>query len=145
MFPCRLIVCEKTSHFAPALRRELIDHPSFVVETRSLPGCLAALAESPESLIAIEVTPANLESAITFIEQVGRRYPQSSTVALVDADTLPASNLLAEAGAIAVFTSVLESSRLAQLAQRKLAQATKPELTLPEFINQRLPWPAFAS
>src|SRR6478752_7343911 len=114
MSPCRLIVCEKNSHFAPALRGELGQKPPPVVETRSLPGCAAALAESPESLLAIEATPANLELVITFLGQ---------------------------AGAIAVFASVLESPRLAQLAHRKHLQSTLPELTVQEFVNERLPWP----
>lgn len=142
MPPCRIIVCEKNSHFAPAVRRELGQQTQQVVETRSLLGCAAALAESPESLVAIESTPANLELVIAFIGKIRHQYPQATTVALASADSLSASNLLAEAGAIAIFTSVLETPRLAQLAHQKHSQSTPPDLTLQEFINERLPWPA---
>lgn len=142
MPPCRLIVCEKASHFAPALRRELNQNPPSVVETRSLPGCAAALAESPESLVAIETTPANLESVLALIGQFRQQYPQASTVALVNNDSHPASSILAEAGAIAVFTSILESPRLAQLARRKQNYSTPQQLTVQEFVSQHMPWPA---
>src|SRR5262249_54813860 len=145
-----LILCEKTAHFAPAVRRELAGNSSCLVETRGLAACEALLAESPESLVAIEVTAANLESVVDFLSRLNYRYPQAAAVALlmadaVPAETMPAESLLAEAGAIAVFRSVLDVPALARLADRKSASASTSDLSLPEFVAERLPWPAQAT
>jgi hypothetical protein len=145
MTNCRLIFCEKATHFAPAMRRELAGSSPRVVETRSLAECEAALAESPESLLAIEITAANLESVIDFLTRMNRCYPRSATLVLLTADTESASTLLAEAGAIAHFQSVLDAPAMARLAQRKSATASPGELSLSEFVADRLPWPAHAT
>ncbi|HEY2410731.1 MAG TPA: hypothetical protein VGI40_00730 [Pirellulaceae bacterium] len=150
MTNCRLILCEKTAHFAPAVRRELAGNSprlvrTRIVETRSLPGCEAALAESPESLLAIEVTAANLESVIGFLARLKGHYPRAVAVVLLTAETQEAETLLAEAGAIAVFRSVLDAPALARLAQRKSAITSPTDLSLPEFVADRLPWHAHAT
>jgi hypothetical protein len=145
MTNCRLILCEKTAHFAPAVRRELAGNSPRIVETRSLAACEAALAETPESLVAFEATAANLESVVEFLARLTSRYPLSAAAALLTADAAAAETLLAEAGAIAVFHSVLDAPSLARLAQRKLAIASPSDLSLPEFVADRLPWPAHAT
>jgi hypothetical protein len=145
MSTCRLIVCEKASHFAPALRRELGHKRPSVIETRSLSSCKANLAESPESLVAIETTPDNFEAVVSFVGQIRQQYPQASVVALVNADTICFGALLAEAGAISIFSSVLEVTRLVQMARRKFALATQAELSAQEFVQERMPWPTYAS
>ena len=145
MTNCRLIFCEKTAHFAPAARRELSANSPRIVETRSIPGCEAALAESPESLIAIETTADNLEGVIGFLAQLHRRYPRAAAVALLSANAATAEVLLAEAGAIAVFRSMLDAPAIARLAERKAATARLSELSLQDFVAARLPWPAHAS
>src|SRR5205085_6365793 len=108
MANCSLIVCEKNSRFGPALRRELANSRLRVVETRSLAGCEAALVQSPESLVAIEARTANLESVIGFLTTLNRRYPQAAAVALA-VDAPATDSMLAEAGAIAVFCSLVEA------------------------------------
>lgn len=145
MTNCRLILCEKTGHFAPAVRRELANNSPRIVETRSLSGCEAALAESPESLVAIEVTAANLESVIDFLAHFSHRYPRASFIALLTAETEAAETLLAEAGAVSVFRSILDAPALAHLAKRKSLGASPIDLSLPDFVAQRLPWPAHAT
>ncbi len=148
---CRLIFCEKSSHFAPIIRAELASESPRVVETRSLAGCAAELAAAPQSLVAIEATPSNLPAVILFLTQLSKQYPQAAAVALLARDDatgnqLPqAADLLAEAGAVAVFQSVLEAPRLAKMARSTAALAEPEELPLSEFVAQRLPWPAHAT
>jgi len=151
MTNCQLILCEKTAHFAPAVRCELGGTSPRIVETRSISASEAALAESPQSLVAIETTAANLESVIEFLTGFSRRYPRAAAVALLTTDNDVAETLLAEAGAIAVFRSVLDAPALARLAQRKSALASPSDQSMPEFLNhqewiaERLPWPAHAT
>src|SRR5436190_2885022 len=142
---CRLIVCEKTSHWAAALRMATGTKQPQIVETRSLAGCEAALAESPASLVAIETTAANIEAASGFIVRVGVRYPQASIVALLAADVLAAGQLMQEAGAIDVVNSVFEAPRVARLAHRQFALAPQHQVDVFEFIAERMPWPAHAT
>lgn len=151
MTNCRLILCEKTPHFAPAVRRELSGIALSIVETRSIAACEAALAESPESLVAIETTTANLKSVVEFLAGLNDHFRGAAAAALLTADSEPAELLLAEAGAIAVFRSVLDAPALARLAGQKLANASPSDLsgqellTPQEFIAGRLPWPAHAT
>jgi hypothetical protein len=148
---CRLIFCEKSSHFAPVVRAELASESPRVVETRSLAGCQAELAAAPHSLLAIEATPTNLPAVTAFLAQLGKQYPQAAAVALLACDDTTdnpptqAAALLAEAGAVAVFQSVLEASRLAKMARHMAALAEPEELPVSEFVAQRLPWPAHAT
>jgi len=151
MTNCQLILCEKTAHFAPAVRRELGGKLPPIVETRSIGASEAALAESPESLVVVDATAANLESAVEFLTGLGRRYPRAAAVALLTVESEAAETLLAEAGAIAVFHSVLDAPALARLAERKFATALSSDLsrqdllTPQEFIAERLPWAAHAT
>jgi hypothetical protein len=145
MTSCRLILCEKSAHFAPALRRELAGNSLRLVEARSFAGCEAALADSPESLVGIEVTAANLESVIDFLALLNGRYPRAAAIALLTTEIATAETLVTEAGAIAVFRSMLDAPALARLAKRKFAGASSGDLSLPEFVANRLPWPAHAT
>jgi hypothetical protein len=146
MRSCQLIICERESHFAPALRRELASSASLVVETRSLPGCEAALVESPESLVVIEATTAILARVVDFLSRLQKEYPGAAAVVVLNSDTFAAEPLLDEVGAIGVFRSVLEAPAIARLTERKLATASgSSELSLHEFVAERLPWPAYAT
>jgi hypothetical protein len=145
MTNCRLILCEKSARFAPAVRRELAGNLPRIVETRSLPACEAALAESAESLLAIEASAANLESVVAFLSRFSCCYPRAAAVALLIDDIPGAETLLAEAGAISIFRSLLDAPAIARLAQRKSATASAVDLSLPEFVAARLPWPAHAT
>jgi hypothetical protein len=146
MTTCRLIVCEKSTHWAAALRGALAGKPPAIVETRSLAQADATLRESPSSLAAIEVTAGNLEAVVDFIGRSLRTLPQAKFVGLVTNEVRAAECLLREAGAIDVLASLIEIDRLVRLAQRQfaLAPAAGP-LTMHEFVAERLPWPAHAT
>jgi hypothetical protein len=143
---CRLIVCEKSSPWAAALRGALAGNPPGIVETRSLGQTEAALEESPCSLAAIEVTASNLEAVVDFIERSGRLFPQARWIGLIAPEIRAAEGLLREAGANDVLASLVEIDRPVRFAQRQfaLAPAAGP-LTMHEFVAERLPWPAYAT
>jgi len=143
---CRLILCEKSSHWAAALRSALAGQPPAVVETRSLSQAEAALAESPASVVAIEATAANLDAALALIHRARSQFHHVQFVGLLPSEAAPAAPLRREAGAIDVLTSVLDADRLARLARRQfvLAPPAGP-LTIRELVADRLPWLAHAT
>ena len=145
MHSCRLIVCEKTSHWAAALRACLGGRPPRIVETRSLVNCEDALSQSPAGVVALETTPANLDAVLSFIASINNRFPRVSIVVLLTADAASAAALLREAGAIDAVASVLELPRVMRLARRKLRQTAGEPLSLHQFVAERLPWPAHAT
>ena len=139
---CRLIVCEKTNRWASALRAALCRSALVVTETRSLVGCESALAEAPDSLVAVEVTAANLDQAIDFVVLTGRRFPGALVVALLTEEAAVAERLMQEAGVVDVIGSVLDVPRIALLARRYYAAAPPRELDFYELVRQRMPWSA---
>jgi hypothetical protein len=141
----RLILCEKTERWAAAFRAALGKSQQQLLETRSLPGCEEALAASPASFIAIEVTASNLEATLDFVGRISSHYPNAALVALLSPETLAAAPLLREAGAIDVAASVLEAPRLARLAQRHHQLAPLEPLAPRQFLAERLPWLSHAT
>jgi hypothetical protein len=142
MAACRLIVCEKSGNWASALRDALGKGQPRVVETRSLAACEAELAQSPASLMAIEVIEANLEAILQFLMKIHEGYHRATVVALVASEASAAANLLREAGAVEVITSVLDVPRVARMARRQFALAPKQEVDVQDFVAELMPWAA---
>jgi DNA-binding NtrC family response regulator len=145
MHPCRIIVCEKTTHWASALRSELSGATPQITEIRSLSACESELSQLPASLVALEVTLSNCEASLDFIVRTREKFPGAVIVALVSHEPLDATPLLREAGVIDVIASVLEIPRLARLARRKFILTPQPEVSLRESVFQRMPWATYAS
>jgi hypothetical protein len=150
MSACRLIVFEKTSHWAVVLRAELAGKPPRLVEVRSWADCQAAVSQSLFSLVAIEVTAANVEAAVERVVWLTREHPNCRVAALLapefcEAEPLAAEWLVREAGAIEAICSVLEVPRLARLASRLAARAPRRSQSIEEFIADRIPWPGLAT
>jgi len=145
MSNCHLIVCEKVSHWAASLRSRVGAQRPQIVETRSLGGCEAALAEAPASLIAIEVSPAKIEEAVRFVASVSRRFPRAAVVVFLAPEVEPAGALFRECGAIDAITSVLQAPRVARLARRHFSLAPQRETTFRQLAAERMPWRSHAT
>ena len=141
----RLILCEKTSRWAVALRRALGPRQHVLSQTRSLTECSRELASSPASLVAVECTAANLDQVLVAIGEWSRRYPHARMAVVVDSPLEPAEAMLREAGAVCVLLSLRQAPTLSRLARRHLARAPQSELPLRESILERLPWARWAS
>ncbi|MBW8884217.1 MAG: hypothetical protein JF612_05455 [Planctomycetia bacterium] len=155
----RLILCEKTARWVTAFGaagsvgcvkaaprgRNAPSRKIEIIETRSIPGCEEALAASPTSFVAIEVTAVNVEATLSFLIRTASRFPRAALVALLSPDTQGAAPLFREAGAIDVAASVLEAPRLVRLAQRHQQQAPADALTPRQFVAECLPWPTHAT
>src|SRR5437867_5631398 len=103
MSNCRLIVCEKTSHWAGVVRPLLRGQQPGVIETRALTECQAALLEAPASLIALELMRHNIERALDFFAIVRQQFPKAAVAVLVAPELEQLSPLMREVGAIDVF------------------------------------------
>lgn len=141
----RLILCEKTSRWAVALRRALGSRQHVLSQARSLAQCGRELASSPASLVAVECTADNLDQVLAAIGDWSRRYPHARLAAVVDASLEPAEAMLREAGAVCVLSSPRQARSLARQAGRHLARAPRSERPLNESIFERLPWARWAS
>jgi hypothetical protein len=138
-----LLVCERTDRWAVALRRALDRGRNFrftLRELRSLAGCGAQLATEPASLVAVEVTAANLDAVLAALVTWQRRYPRCRLVALADESLAPAEHLLREAGAVAVLHSTREALRAVSMIERHAASSSTDNLPLQQAILGRLPW-----
>jgi hypothetical protein len=143
--PC-LIVCEKKGRIGPMVRSQLGKSGGLpIVETRGLMQTAAALADSPGSLAAVEVSRENLPQVLDWLSRIERDHPTAKAVVLLTDDDVTLDALLREAGAIDVLHSVREAPRLVRLARRHLALAPKEQLTFREWAWQRLPWQGHAT
>src|SRR4029453_16307909 len=96
----RLIVCEKSGRWAVAFRRALGDETRQMIEVRSVLACETMLAHHPASIIAVEITAANLDPLVVAVPGWLRDFPHCRVMALAAADLASAETLLREAGAI---------------------------------------------
>jgi hypothetical protein len=136
----RLIVCERTGHWAVALRRELADAGVRVYETRSIPDCWNMLAESPGSFLVVELTAANVEGLLHRLARRERDFPLARVAVVVDRALADHEWLLREAGAVHFTCSPRRLRPLAELACRHLAQVPAPQQSLAERVWAGLPW-----
>jgi hypothetical protein len=145
MSTARLILCEKSSRWAVALRRTLGPDQHVLRQTRSLAECGRELAAAPASLVAIECTDENLDKAVLAINEWATHYPHARFAAVFDSSLAAAEPLLREAGAAAVIDSPRQALALARLALGHVARAPAGDLPLVESIRQRLPWARWAA
>jgi hypothetical protein len=135
-----LILCERTGRWAVAFRRALGVRRTAVTETRSLAACTARLSEQPASVVAVEVTAANLERVLAAVPAWQRRHPQCRFVALVAEELAAAEDLLREAGAVDVLHRAREVPQAARLVVRHMDAAPADGVPLEQAIASKLPW-----
>jgi hypothetical protein len=137
--PARLIVCERTGRWAVALRRELAEAGIRVWETRTLADCWTELAESPVSLVVLELG-GDTTGLLGRMARQGREFPQARLAVVADRSLAEYEWLMREAGAVHFACSPRQVGTLAQLACRHLAQVPPPQQSLTERIWASLPW-----
>ncbi|MFN0021953.1 MAG: hypothetical protein ACKVP0_27205 [Pirellulaceae bacterium] len=160
------IICERTSRWAAAFRRELRKgsggvfaasnsdstwlvgrenssrprSPLAIQEVRSLPHCQRELKVSPYSVVALEVLPQNITAVAKALSDWSHRFPLARFVVLAVRGLESQELLLREAGAIHVTFSPRSLSPLLRLVRRHLARAPKSVQTLEEAVWSGLPW-----
>jgi hypothetical protein len=137
--PARLIVCERTGRWAVALRRELANSGVRVWETRTLDDCFSELADSPASLLVLELGD-DVAGLLDRLARRARRFPRARMAVVADRSRPDHQGLLREAGAVHFVASPRQVGRLARLACRHLAQVPPLQQNLTERIWANLPW-----
>lgn len=147
-----LIICEKTQRWAVALRAALRcavggerngSEGKRIVETRSLSQAEAAWCESFDSILAIEVTAANLAAVVELLLRIGRQ-PHAAVIVLLDAEVAAAEALLLEAGAVGVCRTICDAPAAARLMRRHWERVPAKAVDPAGNISARLPWPEYA-
>lgn len=143
-----LIVCERTSRWASALRLALVaaGDPCRLRETRRLAELDAELAERPTSIAAIEVHCENLATVLDWLPKARQHFPRTRFVALADqslaADWDFVADALTEAGIDALAASPRRLDAVLTLAR---LQAKSPAIVdesepLTTRVWTSLPW-----
>jgi hypothetical protein len=139
ILPARLIVCERSGHWAVALRRELAEAGVRVWETRTLADCRNQLTESPASFVVLELA-GELSTLLRFMRRQPREFPAARLAVATEDSRAGHEWLMREAGAVHFLCSPRQARLLARLACRHLAQVPPPSQSLSERIWSNLPW-----
>ena len=136
----RLILCEKSGHWANTLRRVLTDSGRWIVETRSLGQLAQSLAEHPASLCLVEVTAQNLFEMAECIARLHHQRPLCHLIAASrSALTAPVANLLQESGAAYTIDSRRDIDVVQRLWQAHSRRYPPREVTGRDQICASLP------
>ena len=142
------ILCERTSRWAAAFRREMrrtaFRRPPPALlglrEVRSLLQCQAELEASPYSVVAVEVLPQNVAAVARSLGDWSVCFPHARFVALANRGLEGHDLLLREFGALEVAYSPRKLLPLIRLIRRHLARAPKTDQTMEVAIWRGLPW-----
>jgi hypothetical protein len=153
MTPLEIIVCERTSRWASALRMELasVDLPHRLRELRHLAELDAELDERPGALVAVEVRRGNFAELLAWLPAARRRHCRARYVALVDDSLLDhqseVGDALVEAGVQAIATSPRRLETIVAIGMRHAATAGKTDENAPlaTQVWASLPWQAGGS
>lgn len=139
----RLVVCERTGHWAVALRRELarLDKPGVRIhETRSVNECWRLLDDYRASFVVVEVTPSNVQVVLHRLAEFEWEFPSARVAVVVGRAFRSCEPILREAGAIHFVDSPRQLKPLGEIVCRHLDRIPKPKLGLVEQAWADLPW-----
>ena len=136
----RLILWERTTCWAAALRRATSDQPIRLIETRTWPECLGQLAEASRSVVALELAPKRAEQVLSALEELERRYPFAVPIVLADRRMRAHGPLMREAGAMHLVSSPRKLVAVAQLILRHLDRVPEQTDNLRDAVWARMPW-----
>jgi hypothetical protein len=134
-----VIVCERTGIWATALRRCLPEEIR-LRQTRRLAECVDALAEAPDSLLALELSRSNLSAVLDLLAGLGQKFPRARAVVLAERGCEPYEWLVREAGAVHFTSSPRESETVARLVSRHRETIPASRASAVALIWDSLPW-----
>jgi hypothetical protein len=139
-----VVVCEKAGLWAAAWRRELSPLIS-LVETRFPDDAWRQLEVWPQGVLALEIRPQSAPQMVAMLTRAQTELPQVLCVAHLPETMADWELLVREAGAAAVVFTPRRLASAADLAERHLARAPRPQLSLREQVWRQLPWNASPS
>lgn len=166
LHPSRLVVCEQTGRWAAALRRALsswgpssrgkLPEECLIEETRSVEECWKRLEQSPAGFVVVELTQNNIQQLLVHMGYMEWRFSLARVAVVARSDAFDKERLsqhewlFRQSGAVFFGTSLRsETPRgvcdLAAVACRHLQQSPRPQRTIFEEIEARLPWKGFST
>jgi hypothetical protein len=145
-----IIVCERTSRWASALRMELAsgELPHRLRELRHLAVLDAELDERPTALVAIEVRRGNFAELLAWLAAARTRHGRARFAALLDHSLAyyqgEVGDALVEAGIQAIVASPRRLEGVVAFGERHAAAAAKTDqnTSLVSQVWAALPWQA---
>ena len=136
----RLILWERTTCWAPALRQATSDQPIRLVETRTWGECLGHLGEASRSVVALELVPQRAEQVLAALEELDRRFPHAVPIVLASRSMKAHGPLMREAGAMLFASSPRRLNVVAQLVRRHLDRMPEQTGRPRDAVWARMPW-----
>ena len=136
----KLIFCESNGYWATKFRQICAPVTWQIEETRLISDLPRSLRESPGSLLAIVVSPANIVEIAELLNTLREPARLERGVALLDRTASSCQAALRGLGFIDVISTPLELIRLHRLTRRHLSLLPEQPLTWREEILARLPW-----
>jgi len=145
MKPAGLIICEQTRRWTVAVRHALRlggkAMPAVTLyQVRRLAEIDEPLQEAPGSIVAVEVTSANLSGVLSWLSRLEQRDRWARSVALVTPEVVAQQSMLREAGARLAITSPRHVEPLIDFVTWHITRVPTPQQTESERIRSRLPW-----
>jgi hypothetical protein len=125
-----VILCEQTTYWATAWRRELDRVGLALREIRLLRECDAELAAVPAGVLVIEIERRDPLRALRGIVSLRQRYPRALVIAVARRGLESAKWSAMEAGAACFTCSPRQLRPAAELAARHAKQHPQPETGL---------------
>jgi hypothetical protein len=138
--PPRFLLCERTGYWTAAIRWQQNARPLPLQEIRSLIDLRASLLQSPASIAAIEVTPANAEGVLRLLLEIRQLHPGARVIVMLTSEVLSLAEIYLEVGAALVVLSMRRLDRVVRLVEFHLASQELPNTTTRERVWARLPW-----
>jgi DNA-binding NtrC family response regulator len=109
-------------------------------QSRSLADCERALSDAPASIVAIELTMANVGDVLDLLTRIPRDYPHARVIVVARRLLRRYEWLMREAGAVQFVTTPRDLRNVARLVARHLARSPRQPASTTERIWAELPW-----
>lgn len=141
---CDLIVCERTSRWAVAIRWALGGKAAGqglrVYEARSLTDAWERLVRAPASVIAVEAEAVSVDALAERLRRMPAQFPQARSVLLGASATGMMARLWRELGVTYLVATPRGVDAVVRLALRQHERQPALQSGLRGQIWQRLPW-----
>jgi hypothetical protein len=135
-----LITYEKTGRWTTAFGK--FDEALLAVrlQTRSLVECRQGLVDRPWSVIALECSADNLPGICTWLPRITQEFPNALAILLAEPSLKRAECVMRAAGGQQVVYTLRDLSRVCRWIRRHLRKVPVAEMTIDQWIDERLPW-----
>jgi hypothetical protein len=142
MQQAKLLVCEPVPNWVAAIRWSWPCDSEPFVEAANLADCRRHLASHPASLLALDCTALSKHELLLWMLEIKCHFPLVRVIALLARGHGGWEWLIRELGAVHVLVGTREVDTIFTFYKHHLASLPEPQLSLREWIWNRLPWPA---